>query len=248
MCGPQTPGGHARRSGRPGRRRRRAPLDGARAGRPGGRGSRRPDRRAVDAALAPGRTTRTDLRAGSTAASILVMIYRGDYWQCAFVIAKGGVRRDPAAGPASLSRGDRGDSPRSCATGLHELRDWDDIKLLTVASIACARGTGRACSASAMRRTRCRRSAASASTWPSRTPWPRPTSWRRVPPERDPARRSARGPAPARAPDPGNAAPPGLDPEPGDRPRARKHRRSSPSIAFEVIGRFGVPAPDSRPA
>ena len=62
---------------------------------------------------------------------VLVMLNRGDYWQCGFVIPKGGAaalkergldmfRRDIAAMVPFL--GDRVD----------ELRTWDDVKLLTV--------------------------------------------------------------------------------------------------------------------
>ena len=63
---------------------------------------------------------------------ILVMIDRGDYWQCAFVIHKGGFEevqrrglpalRDEIARLAGIERG-----------RLEELHDWSDIKLLTVA-------------------------------------------------------------------------------------------------------------------
>jgi len=63
---------------------------------------------------------------------LLVMLDRGDYWQCAFVIRKGGY---------DAIRGRGLDSFRSellrLAPLLHdrvaELKDWDDIKLLTVA-------------------------------------------------------------------------------------------------------------------
>ncbi len=65
------------------------------------------------------------------AGRILVTLDRGDYWQCAYVIAKGGydaLRRDSlesfranivAVAPFLRER-------------VGELRDWDDIKLLTV--------------------------------------------------------------------------------------------------------------------
>ena len=66
------------------------------------------------------------------AGKILVMIDRGDYWQCAYVIPKGAVRGDqgarvsrPSAPPSSSSR-------RKCAIACTELKSWDDIKLLTV--------------------------------------------------------------------------------------------------------------------
>ena len=66
------------------------------------------------------------------AGSILVMLNRGSYWQCAFVIAKGGFdetrRRGLPAFREEIAR---------LAPYLHdrtpELRDWDDVKLLSVA-------------------------------------------------------------------------------------------------------------------
>ena len=70
---------------------------------------------------------------GNLAAGIVfVMIDRGDYWQCALVIPKGGIEDIQARGlPEFRDRirtlvpflGDR----------LDELRDWNEIKLLTVA-------------------------------------------------------------------------------------------------------------------
>jgi 2-polyprenyl-6-methoxyphenol hydroxylase-like FAD-dependent oxidoreductase len=66
------------------------------------------------------------------AGHVFVMLNRGDYWQCAYVIRKGGadaIRREglPAfrAAIAKLAPflGDR----------VNELRSWDDVKLLTVA-------------------------------------------------------------------------------------------------------------------
>jgi 2-polyprenyl-6-methoxyphenol hydroxylase-like FAD-dependent oxidoreductase len=63
---------------------------------------------------------------------LLVTLNRGDYWQCAFVIRKGGYDEVRAAGldafRAAIVKlapylGDR----------VHELKDWNDIKLLTVA-------------------------------------------------------------------------------------------------------------------
>jgi 2-polyprenyl-6-methoxyphenol hydroxylase-like FAD-dependent oxidoreductase len=61
--------------------------------------------------------------------SFFVMIYRGDYWQCAMVIPKGGFDAIKAQGieafrarVAQLAERDRAD----------ELQTWDDVKLLTV--------------------------------------------------------------------------------------------------------------------
>lgn len=62
---------------------------------------------------------------------ILAMLYRGDYWQCAYVIAKGSLDtlkaggidgfRDAVAAASSLDRGRMG-----------AIASWDDVKLLTV--------------------------------------------------------------------------------------------------------------------
>src|SRR6185437_12687575 len=106
---------------------------------------------------------------------ILVMLDRGDYWQSAFVIPKGGydeVRRyglealrDEIARLSGLDR-----ASRRSRTGTTSSSSPSP-------STASTAGTGRACSASAMRRTPCRRSAASASISPSRTPLPPPICW-----------------------------------------------------------------------
>src|SRR5581483_11672504 len=65
------------------------------------------------------------------AGTVFVMIDRGDYWQCALVIPKGGINGIHARGlPAFRERieslvpflGDR----------VEELNDWNEIKLLTV--------------------------------------------------------------------------------------------------------------------
>jgi 2-polyprenyl-6-methoxyphenol hydroxylase-like FAD-dependent oxidoreductase len=66
------------------------------------------------------------------AGALLIMLDRGDYWQCAYVIEKGGADkirsegmvafRDRLAAIAPLLRG-----------RLAELKDWGDVKLLSVA-------------------------------------------------------------------------------------------------------------------
>jgi len=65
------------------------------------------------------------------AGSILVTLDRGDYWQCAYVIAKGSADRVKAAGietfRASLVR-----LMPFLADRVHELSSVDDLKLLTV--------------------------------------------------------------------------------------------------------------------
>ena len=64
--------------------------------------------------------------------SILVMLDRGDYWQCAYVIAKGSAETLKAAGIEKFRASDRAASCRSSPTGSHELATVDDLKLLTV--------------------------------------------------------------------------------------------------------------------
>jgi 2-polyprenyl-6-methoxyphenol hydroxylase-like FAD-dependent oxidoreductase len=62
---------------------------------------------------------------------ILVMLNREDYWQCAFVIPKGGVDEIHSRGLEFLR-----DEITRLAPHLHdrtaELKDWSDVKLLTV--------------------------------------------------------------------------------------------------------------------
>jgi 2-polyprenyl-6-methoxyphenol hydroxylase-like FAD-dependent oxidoreductase len=62
---------------------------------------------------------------------ILVMIDRGDYWQCAFVIPKGGYEEVRRKGLDAL-RADIAAIAPFVHDRVGELRDWDDIKLLTV--------------------------------------------------------------------------------------------------------------------
>ena len=63
---------------------------------------------------------------------ILVMIYRGDYWQCAFVIPKGGYDEVRRRGLEAF-RGEVAAIAPALADRVSELRTWDDVKLLTVA-------------------------------------------------------------------------------------------------------------------
>ena len=61
---------------------------------------------------------------------MLVMLDRGDYWQCAYVIAKGGIDAVQATGPAGVPRRIARDAPSRDRVG--EMQSWDDVKLLTV--------------------------------------------------------------------------------------------------------------------
>jgi 2-polyprenyl-6-methoxyphenol hydroxylase-like FAD-dependent oxidoreductase len=66
------------------------------------------------------------------AGKFLVMLNRADYWQCAYVIPKGGFDRIRGAGLARF-RGDIAEIAPFLSDRVGELRDWDDIKLLSVA-------------------------------------------------------------------------------------------------------------------
>jgi 2-polyprenyl-6-methoxyphenol hydroxylase-like FAD-dependent oxidoreductase len=66
------------------------------------------------------------------AGRIFIMLDRGDYWQCAFVIPKGGIDEVQARGLDAF----RADIVRLAPfleDRVHELASWDDVKLLTVA-------------------------------------------------------------------------------------------------------------------
>jgi 2-polyprenyl-6-methoxyphenol hydroxylase-like FAD-dependent oxidoreductase len=66
------------------------------------------------------------------AGTMMIMLNRGDYWQCAFVIPKGGIDRMRAEGLEIFRRQVVMMSP-FLADRAGELKAWDDIKLLTVA-------------------------------------------------------------------------------------------------------------------
>jgi 2-polyprenyl-6-methoxyphenol hydroxylase-like FAD-dependent oxidoreductase len=63
---------------------------------------------------------------------ILVLLQRGDYWQCAYVIAKGGFDEMKRQDIAVL-RGRIAELAPFLAERTTELKSWDDLKLLTVA-------------------------------------------------------------------------------------------------------------------
>jgi len=62
---------------------------------------------------------------------VFVMLDRGDYWQCALVIAKGAFADIQGRGIEAL-RGDIVEMIPFLKNRVAELRDWDDVKLLTV--------------------------------------------------------------------------------------------------------------------
>jgi 2-polyprenyl-6-methoxyphenol hydroxylase-like FAD-dependent oxidoreductase len=63
---------------------------------------------------------------------IFVLIDRGDYWQCAYVIPKGTIEDIHRAGLGAFRAGVVASMP-FFADRVGELTDWDRIKLLTVA-------------------------------------------------------------------------------------------------------------------
>jgi 2-polyprenyl-6-methoxyphenol hydroxylase-like FAD-dependent oxidoreductase len=65
------------------------------------------------------------------AGKILVMLDRGDYWQCAYVIPKGGLDKLKDAGLEAFLAAVVELGPEM-HDRVHEIKSWDDIKLLTV--------------------------------------------------------------------------------------------------------------------
>ena len=65
------------------------------------------------------------------AGHLFVMLDRGDYWQCAFVIPKGGYDELRRKGLADF-RGEIVSLNAALANRVDEIASWDDVKLLTV--------------------------------------------------------------------------------------------------------------------
>ncbi len=65
------------------------------------------------------------------AGGIFVSLDRGDYWQCAFVIAKGGAEKLRQSGLNAFRESARANGARFFRSG-RRIASWDDIKLLTV--------------------------------------------------------------------------------------------------------------------
>src|SRR5258708_3113490 len=65
------------------------------------------------------------------AGRILILIYRGDYWQCGYAIAKGAAEEVRRSGLPALRAGIAKLLPFLADRG-EELTDWEQIKLLTV--------------------------------------------------------------------------------------------------------------------
>jgi 2-polyprenyl-6-methoxyphenol hydroxylase-like FAD-dependent oxidoreductase len=65
------------------------------------------------------------------AGKLMVMFDRGDYWQCAYVIPKGGIERTKSEGLEAFRRQVVEMSP-FLSDRVGELKTWDDVKLLSV--------------------------------------------------------------------------------------------------------------------
>jgi 2-polyprenyl-6-methoxyphenol hydroxylase-like FAD-dependent oxidoreductase len=62
---------------------------------------------------------------------MMIMLDRGDYWQCAYVIPKGGIERVQSEGLDAFRKRVTDMSP-FLADRIAELKAWDDVKLLSV--------------------------------------------------------------------------------------------------------------------
>src|SRR5271156_6693026 len=73
----------------------------------------------------------TDTFGHIEAGKLMVMLDRGDYWQCAYVIPKGGIERVKSEGLEAF-RGRIVEMSPFLSDRVGELKTWDDVKLLSV--------------------------------------------------------------------------------------------------------------------
>jgi 2-polyprenyl-6-methoxyphenol hydroxylase-like FAD-dependent oxidoreductase len=73
----------------------------------------------------------TDTFGHVEAGKMMIMLDRGDYWQCAYVISKGGIEKLRAEGLDAFRKRVIEMSP-FVADRINELKSWDDVKLLSV--------------------------------------------------------------------------------------------------------------------
>jgi 2-polyprenyl-6-methoxyphenol hydroxylase-like FAD-dependent oxidoreductase len=73
----------------------------------------------------------TDTFGHIEAGKLMVVFDRGDYWQCAYVIPKGGIERVKSEGLEAF-RGRVVDMSPFLSDRVGELKSWDDVKLLSV--------------------------------------------------------------------------------------------------------------------
>ena len=136
------------------------------------RGPRRADGRALVPAAEASPTIHGETMGRFDAGRIVMLIDRGDYWQCAFLIPRARSRKPNAPGCRRSGRASRGRCRRS-RTGSTISRTGTRSSCSPSRSTGSSAGTGRGCCASATPRTRCRPSAASASISRCRTRWRR---------------------------------------------------------------------------
>jgi 2-polyprenyl-6-methoxyphenol hydroxylase-like FAD-dependent oxidoreductase len=74
----------------------------------------------------------TDMFGHIEAGKMMVMLDRGAYWQCAYVIPKGGIDRVKTRGLLAFRDAVVEMTP-FFENRISEIKDWDDVKLLTVA-------------------------------------------------------------------------------------------------------------------
>lgn len=84
------------------------------------------------------RTPHNDTMGRFTPGTVIAMIDRGDYWQCAFVFAKGGAETIRGEGLDAFRQRVAGAVPE-IAADLGAIDDWDDVKLLSVSLDRLAR-------------------------------------------------------------------------------------------------------------
>jgi 2-polyprenyl-6-methoxyphenol hydroxylase-like FAD-dependent oxidoreductase len=73
----------------------------------------------------------TDTFGHVEAGRMMIMLDRGDYWQCAYLIPKGGIEKVKAAGLDVFRKAVVAMSP-FLADRIGALKSWDDVKLLSV--------------------------------------------------------------------------------------------------------------------
>ncbi len=73
----------------------------------------------------------TDTFGHIEAGRMMIMLERGDYWQCAYVIPKGGIEKVKAQGLEAFCKRVLDMSP-FLGDRVAELKSWDDVKLLSV--------------------------------------------------------------------------------------------------------------------
>jgi len=106
----------------------------------------------------------------------LVLLDRDKFWQCGLTIPKGAASEMQAKSIEEL-RATLVENAAFLCNRVGELRDWNDVKLLTVRVDRLQRWYRPDSFASEMRRTPCLRSGVPGSILPSRMPLQPPTSW-----------------------------------------------------------------------